>query len=148
MTRLLMKSNPGTPAVNKRSLTRSAVSKKLFTPTPIRNRFAALSMPNLPAQFLGNDNEVNVANSAVCTVETIKEEYQDELCSKSSVMGSEMSVRLWKDQIDKASKDHTGRFPEGFAITLVVRKPDLSNVSDGTSKEVPYAQDKMRYDLN
>jgi len=144
MTRLPMKSNPGTPAVNKRSLTRSAVSKKLFTPTPIRNRFAALSMPNLPAQFLGNDNEVNVANSAVCTVKRIEEECRDELGQKSSVMGSEMSVRLWKDQIDKASKDHTGKFPEGFAITLVVLKPDLSTVEGGASNDVPFVQDKMR----
>jgi len=144
MTRLPMKSNPGTPAVNKRSLTRSAVSKKLFTPTPIRNRFAALSMPNLPAQFLGNDNEVNVANSAVCTVKRIEEECRDELGQKSSVMGIEMSVRLWKDQIDKASKDHTGKFPEGFAITLVVFKPDLSTVEGGASNDVPIVQDKMR----
>merc|ERR1712215_522615 len=143
MTRLPMKSIPGTPVVSTRFLTRSAVSKKMFAPTPVRNRFAALSMPNLPAQFMGNDDEKNVANSAVCMVEGIEEEWQDEMDQKSSGMGIEMSVRLWKDQIDKASKDHTGRFPEGFAITLVVLKPDLSNVADGASNDVPFAQEKM-----
>merc|ERR1712215_505924 len=87
MTRLPMKSNPGTPVVNKRFLTRSAVSKKLFAPTPVKSRFAALSMPNLPAQFMGNDNEINVVNSADCTVRRIEEECQDELGHRSSVMG-------------------------------------------------------------
>ena len=35
-----------------------------------------------------------------------------------------MSVRLRKDQIDKASKEHSGRFAEDFAVTLVLFKPD------------------------
>ena len=38
--------------------------------------------------------------------------------------GCEMSVRLRKDQIDKASKDHSGRFAQDFTVTLVVFKPD------------------------
>ena len=35
-----------------------------------------------------------------------------------------MSVMLRKEQIDKASKDTSGRFAAEFAVTLVVVKPD------------------------
>ena len=39
-------------------------------------------------------------------------------------VGCEMSVRLRKDQIDKAAKDTSSRFSEDFSVTLIVVKPD------------------------
>jgi len=141
MTRLPTRSTPCSPVGSKRFLSRIATSKKMFTPTPVRNRFATLSMPNLPAQFLGNDNDTN---SAVNSVKRIEEEEEVLSGIGASTMGREMSVRLWKDQIDKASKDHTGKFPEEFSVTLIVFKPDLSTTGDESSSDVHYSQDRMR----
>ena len=49
--------------------------------------------------------------------ETVKEKFE-------LPPGCEMLVRLRKDQIDKASKDTSGRFAAEFSVTLVVVKPD------------------------
>jgi len=82
-------------------------------PTPTSNRFAALSLPNLPAQFVGGAGQSPSDSSAPPQP------------APSGLGAEEMAVRLHKDQIDKASKDHSDRFPDNFTVSLVVRKLEV-----------------------
>ena len=118
-------STPSSPVCRK-PFPRSSYSRRaIFTPTPIKNRFAALSLPNLPAQFVGDSPYTVMEHppSSQClymckiAAETVKEKFE-------LPPGCEMLVRLRKDQIDKASKDTSGRFAAKFSVTLVVIKPD------------------------
>ena len=89
-------------------------------PTPVKNRFAALSLPNLPAQFVGEGSYSGIESSP--SPEPYMSKIQEEKLDLP--VGCEMSVRLRKDQIDKAAKDTSTRFSEDFSVTLVVVKPD------------------------
>lgn len=125
MTKLPASSTPSTPVTGKKSFPRSSHSRRVISPTPVKNRFAALSLPNLPAQFVGDSDytETELSPTQKCPyMSRIQEESPPDLPP-----GCEMSVRLRKDQIDKASKDGSGRFAEDFTVTLVVVKPDDQN---------------------
>jgi len=109
-----------TPSTPRKSFSRKSYSKRAIispAPTPVKNRFAALSLPNLPAQFVGDD--VETSPPLKCPyLNTLQEE------QRCMPVGCEMSMRLRKDQIDKAAKDNSARFSENFSVTLVVVKPD------------------------
>ena len=82
---------------------RTSYNNKSVSSFTLRNRFAPLSMPDLKT-----DTE------------------EEEGASKNGSEGGGilgLSVKLSKQQIDKASKDHTDRFPENFSVTLFVSRP-------------------------
>merc|ERR1719452_457307 len=125
---------PKSGPVKRKVLPRSSFSgREVFVPTPVKNRFAALSLPNLPEQFVGEgfESQFNKDHMAPST-SNISESHSTGkssnpykgMMSQQFPPGCEMSVRLRKDQIDKASKDHSGRFSDNFAVTMVVFKPD------------------------
>jgi len=112
-----------TPSTPKKSFPRKSYSRRAMispAPTPVKNRFAALSLPNLPAQFVGEGSNPVIESSPSSDpfMSKIQEERPD------IPVGCEMSVRLRKDQIDKAAKDTSSRFSEDFSVTLIVVKPD------------------------
>jgi len=124
---------PKSGPVKGKVLPRSSISgREVFKPTPVKNRFAALSLPNLPEQFVGDglESQFNLGPMAPLTYVPKSpnmgqsSNFSKEMVSHQLPPGCEMSVRLRKDQIDKASKDHSGRFSNDFTITMVVFKPD------------------------
>lgn len=109
------------PIQSRKPFSRSSRSQQVvFTPTPVKNRFTALSLPNLPAQFAGDSPSMELSHHT-------KYHYMGDNTEpvKKSLPppGCEMSVRLRKEQIDKASKDHSARFADDFSVTLLVVKP-------------------------
>jgi len=110
--------------VQKKSFPRKSYSRRAIVspaPTPVKNRFAALSLPNLPAQFVGDGPDPDGEASHPVKSSYINNFQEERL---NFPVECEMSVRLRKDQIDKAAKDTSTRFSEDFSVTLVVVKPD------------------------
>jgi len=125
LKKLPIASIPSSPVCRKQFPRSSYSRRAVFTPTPIKNRFAALSLPNLPAQFVGDSPYTVMELSFPSQCPFMSSIKTDPPRERSQLPpGCEMSVRLRKDQIDKASKDHSARFPENFSVTLVVLKPD------------------------
>jgi len=91
----------------------------------IRNRFAALSLPDLQdlnvddSEFL-TESASNVENGAIAVTDHEKK----------------MMVQLSKLQIDKVSKDQTDRFPETFKVALIVSHPNKLQ-EDSSASSVP-----------
>eukprot|EP00092_Neocalanus_flemingeri_P040610 GFUD01044219.1.p1 GENE.GFUD01044219.1~~GFUD01044219.1.p1 ORF type:complete len:479 (-),score=86.52 GFUD01044219.1:200-1636(-) len=143
LEKLPVVSVPSSPT-SRKHFPRSSYSRRvLFKPTPIKNRFAALSLPNLPAQFLGDGPYTRIDQDLTST---IKCPYKDTTPEPATDMvqlppGCEMAVRLRKDQIDKASKEHSGKFADDFTVTLVVIKPDdQTQVYDDGCKPSDHSQ--------
>jgi len=114
---------PSSVIKKKAQFQRGSFSRGLLCSTPTtRNRFAALSMPNLPAEFEGENNASMKRHEQ--SSDSSDDTSQEKSGTYATVSGCEMSVRLRKDQIDKASKDTSGRFQGDFAVTLVVFKKD------------------------
>ena len=81
------------------------------------NRFAPLSMPDLKADLSEEDLLALASSSGNSSDDSGLNGDNDASPS------CRISVRLSKKQIDKASKDHSDRFPENFSVTLLMSRP-------------------------
>jgi len=101
-----------------RPIRRNVTYSKNLSPFPLRNRFAPLSLPDLKADFI---DEADSSHDDIID----RSSKAPEVNGFRPVSASGLNVRLSKQQIDKASKDHTERFPENFTVTLVVSRMEM-----------------------
>ena len=101
-----------------RPIRRNVTYSKNLSPFPLRNRFAPLSLPDLKADF---NDEADSSHDDIID----RSSKAPEVNGFRPVSASGLNVRLSKQQIDKASKDHTERFPENFTVTLVVSRTEM-----------------------
>jgi len=96
----------------------------LFSYSHFKTRAASMSLPSLPTQILGNTSEtvMNLSSTGSSTANVESSFLPMEGLARRP-FGSEIIVKLSKDQIDKASNDNSGRFDKLFSVTLVLFKP-------------------------
>ena len=84
------------------------------------NLFAPLSMPDLNADLSEEDllNLASSGNSSGSNDSGLQSNDNDSVSPSC-----QFYVRLSKKQIDKESKDNSDRFPENFAVTLLMSRP-------------------------